>query len=122
MPPSSDRAARNTGILSAHAAGATIPEIAAALELDPALVARVIRDAARAEYNGHPRSVRAPDGLGSAPVKSSGRLSGIADERTVTAEGKEGLPGRDVERLRRRDASRKRVYGRSGDERARRYT
>jgi hypothetical protein len=41
MPP--DRAARNAAILSAHSAGATIPQIAASLELDPALVARVTR-------------------------------------------------------------------------------
>jgi hypothetical protein len=47
MAPSPDRSTRNTLILSAHAAGATIPQIAASLELDPALVARVIRDAAR---------------------------------------------------------------------------
>jgi hypothetical protein len=47
MPPVSTRAARNARIVSAHAAGATIPQIAASLELDPALVARVIRDAAR---------------------------------------------------------------------------
>ncbi len=35
MPPSPDRSTRNTLILSAHAAGATIPQIAASLELDP---------------------------------------------------------------------------------------
>jgi hypothetical protein len=47
MPLSPDRAARNARILAAHSAGATIPQIAASLELDPSLVARVIRDAAR---------------------------------------------------------------------------
>jgi hypothetical protein len=51
MPP--DRQSRNSRILAATlssaeaAAGASIPQIVASLELDPAVVARAIRDAAR---------------------------------------------------------------------------
>ena len=45
MPPSPTLIARDQRILAGHAAGATIPDLALAEEVDPAVIRRVLRAA-----------------------------------------------------------------------------